>query len=202
MNNPRRDAPSFHRNIEPITEKLREILALKCEYVLEVGSGSGQHVERFSREFPQITFQPTEHDVDNLPSIDGWCEDCKNVSTALQLDVTRIEWFKDDAQKFDALLCFNVIHITPWEVTSSIFKGAQNHMNDDCQLMFYGPFKIDGKNTSESNNEFEKWLKEKDASYGIRDIADVELTAHENGFKLVKAHPMPANNFILEFARA
>lgn len=201
MHDARRDSPSFHRNIEPITEKLHEILYPQCEHVLEIGSGSGQHVERFSREFPKITFQPTEYDAENLPSIDSWCQDYNNVSRALQLDVTKANWFEDNLQKFDALLCFNVIHITPWKVTQSIFNGARQHLASKCQIMFYGPFKIDGKNTNESNVEFEKWLKEKDPSFGIRDIADVELVASEADFKLVKPHPMPANNLMLEFAR-
>lgn len=202
MNDLRRDSPSYHRNIEPITQKLHELIGDDAYCVLEIGSGSGQHVARFAREFPKMQFQPTDYDPDNLPSIDAWCENLQNVSPALQLDVTKLLWFEKDHPKFDLMLCFNVIHITPWEVTQAIFKGADQHLSSESRMIFYGPYKTDGKHTSESNVEFDSWLKEKDASYGIRDIADVERVANENRFILQKAHPMPANNFIMEFARA
>ena len=202
MNDARRDAPSFHRNIEPITQKLHEILPNDCKHVLDIGSGTGQHVARFSEEFPQIQFQPTEYDIDNLASINAWSEGRNNVSPARQLDVTQIKWFDKTNPKFDVLLCFNVIHITPFEVTQGIFKGAQKTMRENCQLIFYGPFKIDSKHTSESNQEFEKWLKDKDVSFGIRDIGDVETEARANGFGLFESHTMPANNFLNVFTRS
>lgn len=201
MNDVRRDSPSFHRNIEPITQKLREILAEGCKNVLEIGSGSGQHAARFSDEFPSAQFQPTEYEVENLASIDAWSERCDNVSPALQLDVTKDDWFDGNTPKFDALFCFNVIHIAPWEVTQAIFKGANKYMNPACQVIFYGPYKIDAEHTSDSNQEFEKWLKAKDHAYGIRDIADVASVANLNGFSLQESYPMPSNNFLNVFAR-
>jgi SAM-dependent methyltransferase len=202
MSDIRRDSPSFHRNIEPITQKLHEILAENCRKVLEIGSGSGQHVARFSTEFPNLQFQPTEYEAENLASIDAWSELCDNVSPAVRLDVTNDEWFNGDAPKFDALLCFNVIHIAPWEVTRAIFKGANKYLNPESQIIFYGPYKIDGKHTSDSNHEFEKWLQAKDSSYGIRDVADVTSEANLNGFILQKSFPMPANNFLNVFSRS
>jgi cyclopropane fatty-acyl-phospholipid synthase-like methyltransferase len=202
MNELRRDSPSYHRNIEPITQKLHELNGDDAYHVLEIGSGSGQHVARFANEFPRLQFQPTDYDQDNLPSINSWCKNMENVSPALQLDVTKLPWLDKDKPKFDLLLCFNVIHITPWEVTQAIFKGADQHLSSESRMIFYGPYKTDGKHTSESNVEFELWLKEKDNSYGIRNIGDVESEASKNGFSLKQAIAMPANNFMLEFARA
>lgn len=202
MTDPRHDTPSFYRNIEPITQKLHEILRVDCNHILEIGSGSGQHVARFSREFPKFQFQPTEYELSNVRSINSWCEGLDNVSPALQLDVTQAVWFNQDTPKFDTLFCSNVIHITPWEITGSLFKGANTVMNKQCQLLFYGPYKIDGKQTAESNVEFDLWLKEKDASFGIRDISDVEDEAKNHGFRLENKHVMPANNFIMEFKRS
>lgn len=202
MTNLRHDTPSFYRNIEPITQKLHEILRADYKHVLEIGSGSGQHVARFSREFPKFQFQPTEYELGNVRSIDSWCEGLVNVSPAVQLDVRQTAWLSQNTQKFDTLFCSNVIHITPWEITRSLFKGANTIMKKQCQLLFYGPYKIDGKQTSESNLEFDLWLKEKDASFGIRDIADVEDEAKKYGFKLVNKHVMAANNFIMEFERS
>ncbi len=202
MSDIRRDSPSFHRNIEPITQRLHEILAEDCRTVLEIGSGSGQHVARFSIEFPDVQFQPTEYETENLASINSWSEQIDTVSPALQLDVTKDDWFDGSTPKFDALFCFNVIHIAPWEVTQAIFKGANKHLNPECQIVYYGPYKIDGKHTSDSNREFEKWLQAKDPSFGIRHIADVTSEANLNGFVLQKSFPMPANNFLNVFSRS
>lgn len=202
MHDPRRDSPSYHRNIEPITEKLHEVIGKSCCNILEIGSGSGQHVARFASEFANIQFQPTDYEEENLLSIDSWCENLGNVYPSAKLDVTTEQWFKEPHQKFDALLCFNVIHITPWEITQSIFKGANKNLSAESQIIFYGPYKIDGKHTSESNAEFEQWLQEKNTSFGIHDIADVEKEAVSHGFKLQQMIVMPANNFIVEFVRA
>lgn len=202
MNQPRRDTPSYHRNIEPITQILHELIEQSCSHVLEIASGSGQHIARFASEFPKLQFQPTEYDRENLPSIDSWCENLENVAPSLRLDATQENWFEEEQPKFDLLLCFNVIHITPWEVTQALFKGADKNMAAESQILFYGPYKINRKHTSESNVEFENWLKEKDSSYGIRDLQEVKTIAQENGFILKQTISMPANNFMIEFARA
>lgn len=201
MNDPRRDSPSYHRNIEAITNKLHEVLPKQALRILEIGSGSGQHVARFSSEFPKVTFQPTDYEQENLASINAWAEGQGNILSAQQLDVTQQNWLTKNIQKFDALLCFNVIHITPWEVTQSIFRNADKVMRDKCQIIFYGPFKIKGAQTSESNGDFEEWLKAKDILFGVRDIEDVNQAAQTYGFQLAESHPMPANNFINLFAR-
>lgn len=201
MPDPRKDSPSFHRNIEPITEKLHEIGFAKMKRVMEIGSGSGQHAARFAAEFPETQFQPTDYEVDNLASIDAWCDDQSNVLPALQLDVTADKWFANPSKPFDALFCANVIHITPWEVTEAIFAGAARHMNHIGTVILYGPYKVDGKQTSEGNVNFEIWLKEKSAEFGVRDIADVENVAGQHGFALSKSHSMPANNFLQVFKR-
>ena len=204
MNNPRRDSPSYHRNIEPITSKLHELIPKDNIRILEIGSGSGQHVAYFSKEFPQATFLPTDYEEENLASINAWTHGQENILPAQQLDAKKLNWFGDNmeqTEKFDVLLCFNVIHITPWEVTQSIFNGANKVMNEKCQILFYGPFRIKGKQTSESNADFEKWLKAKDMSFGVRDIDDVKREAKVHGFDLVQSHPMPGNNFINAFAR-
>jgi len=201
MHETRRDSPSFHRNIEPITHKLHEVLTNTRARVVEIGSGSGQHVAHFSSEFPHMRFQPTEYDVTALEGINGWSQGAENIRPALHLDVTRESWFADTVDPFNVLLCFNVIHISPWIVTTSIFERAEAYMSDECQLLFYGPFKIDGRHTSKSNVEFDTWLKNKDREFGIRDITEIRQVAVQNGFKLKKSHAMPSNNFIQEFVR-
>ena len=201
MTAPRRDTPSYYRNIEPILEKLEEILILPNGNFLEIASGSGQHVMRFAKAFPQFNFQPSEYDISALSSIDAWAKDSDNILPAMQLDVLSKNWFIKDAKKYDMLFCANVIHISPWQVTCSLFEGAARNMKDACQIILYGPYKVDGEHTSQGNIEFDQWLKEKDASFGIRDIADVTKEVGRHGFKLHQSHAMPANNYIQVFTR-
>lgn len=201
MNDARRDTPSFHRNIEPITDLLQVIIRNREAAVLEIASGSGQHVAHFGQAFPNMTFQPTEYEADALPSIDAWTEDTRNVLSASQLDVTKAQWFGNDLPRFDVLFCSNVVHITPWHVTHALFAGAKRNLRQEAKVILYGPYKVNREFVGENDPEFDLWLKEKDASFGIRDIADVEHEANKNGFKLEASYPMPANNFIQVFNR-
>lgn len=197
---PRRDTPSFHRNIEAITHVLGGIIQNKHAHVLEIASGSGQHVTHFGHAFPDMVFQPTEYDAASLPSIDAWSETTRNVLSARRLDITDKHWFENEIPRFDVLFCANVIHITPFTVTQALFAGAARNLKKPTgKLLLYGPYKVDGTHTSEGNIEFDLWLKEKDKSFGIRDIGEVESVARRNGFVLAKSHAMPANNFIQEF---
>ncbi|MGI9351236.1 MAG: DUF938 domain-containing protein [Rhizobiaceae bacterium] len=201
LHDTRKDSPSFHRNIGPITEQLKEILPEPSLQVLEIGSGSGQHAVTFSGEFPGFTFQPTDVVAENLNSIDSWVTHTgsTNVGKAIFLDVTDPNTHQDIKGQYDIFLCFNVIHITPWEVTEALFQFAENTGTPSARLILYGPFRIDGKQTSESNADFELWLKSKDARFGVRDIDDVQKVAGSNGFLLTNRYTMPANNFMLEF---
>lgn len=196
----RRDTPSFHRNIEPIVAKLHEILPRRAGNFLEIASGSGQHISRFGREFPELCFQPTEYDVDALPSIHAWCEGQANIAPPFQLDVTQDAWLEED-KRFDVIYCSNVIHISPWEVTGALFKGAHRHLAPDGQLVLYGPYKINHAFIGEGDIEFEKWLKSMNEDFGIRDISDVCTVAEKNSLRHERSHPMPANNFIQVFTR-
>lgn len=199
MNDAKRDTPSFHRNIEPITDILRVVIQNRDAVVLEIASGSGQHVAHFGNAFPNMIFQPTEYDADALPSIDAWTKDTRNVLSARQLDVTKTQWFENDLPKFDVLFCSNVVHITPWHVTNALFAGGARNLRQKAQIILYGPYKINGEFVGENDPEFDLWLKDKNPSFGIRDIADVEREAANNGFKLDISYPMPANNFIQVF---
>lgn len=201
MQDPRKDAPSFHRNIEPILGALVTIFSPEINRVLEIGSGTGQHVARFGAAFPEITFQPTEYDAENLSSIDAWSEGQTNILSVLQLDVMAASWFGEDVQPFDALFCANVIHITPWEVTEALLNGASKHLRSGGQIILYGPFKEDGKHTSDSNAQFELWLKERDPRNAIHDITEVKRVAASHSFNHVEAREMPANNFLQIFMR-
>ncbi len=195
----KRDTPSYHRNIEPIVEKLHEVLSVQQGRFLEIASGSGQHVARFSDEFSKMIFQPTEYDAEALPSIRAWTHAKENVLEPLQLDVTKTPWFEVETPSYNVIFCSNVIHISPWEVTEALFAGAAKNLKSNGQLILYGPYRKNGEYSGEGDIEFEKWLKSLNPSYAIRDIHDVCEVAKRHGLVLDETHIMPANNFIQVF---
>ncbi len=106
-----------------------------------------------------------------------------------------------NALNFNAIFNANMIHISPWQVTEGLFKGAARVLPASGMLILYGPYKVDGKHTSQSNVEFEEWLKAQDSSFGVRDIDEVTQEAKKNGFMHRKSISMPANNFIQLFEK-
>src|SRR5262249_58937640 len=101
-----------------------------------------------------------------------------------------------------ALFCANVIHIAPWRVAEGLFAGAGRILRDDGRLFLYGPFKRDGQHTAVSNAVFDTSLRDNNPEWGVRDIADLERLAAQNGLAWRETVEMPANNLILVFARS
>jgi SAM-dependent methyltransferase len=204
----RLDAAAFHRNHAPIWAVLQQFLAGKTGDVMEVGSGTGQHVVHFARHAPDIVWWPSDLNAAHLRSIAAWSADAglANIRPALQVDLTDPAWcaaMQDGSGPKDllAVFCANVIHIAPWRVAEGLFAGAARYLARDGRLFLYGPFKRDGKHTALSNAVFDTSLRERDPEWGVRDIADVERLAEGVGLALVETVPMPANNLILVFAR-
>src|SRR6185369_12716030 len=114
------------RNKQPIAEQLQQLLAPRSR-VLEIASGTGQHVLHFAAQLPSITWQPTDRDAADLAQIDARCaaSGLGNVLPALPLDVLQ-RWRVP--QDFDAIVCINMIHISPWETTPALFAGAAEHL--------------------------------------------------------------------------
>ena len=204
----RLDAAAFHRNRAPIWAVLQRFLAGKSGDVLEAGSGTGQHVVHFARHSPDIIWWPSDLNAAHLRSIAAWSVDAglANIRPALRVDLTDPAWcpaMHDGSGPGDllAVFCANVIHIAPWRVAEGLFAGAARYLRRDGRLFLYGPFKRDGKHTALSNAVFDTNLRDRDAEWGVRDIADVERLAEGAGLALVETVPMPANNLILVFAR-
>jgi hypothetical protein len=101
-----------------------------------------------------------------------------------------------------AVFCANVIHIAPWRVAEGLFAGAGRYLRRDGHLFLYGPFKRNGRHTAMSNAVFDTSLRQQDAEWGVRDIADIENLAAGAGLGLIETVPMPANNMILVFGRS
>ncbi|KAF9116034.1 hypothetical protein BGX27_005267 [Mortierella sp. AM989] len=205
------------RNKEVIIDQLRPVLD-KASLVLEVGSGSGQHVYRFSKDYPKVTFQPTEYDVALLSSIDAYAkglnDEGHHIKPALELDATKPEHWQrvlnavqpeqqnHAAGCFDLVITANVFHISPWIVGQSIVRGAGQMLKSGGSFVIYGPFKRDGGFNSESNREFDATLRGRDPSWGVRDIEEIEAVAkNEANMRLDRIVDMPANNYMLFFGK-
>ena len=192
-------APSAERNKQPILEVLRRVLP-STGLVLEIGSGTGQHVTHFAKALPGLTFQPSEMDESRHPSIAAWIrhEKLANVRAPLAFDLTRRPWPVTAA---DAIVCINVIHISPWEATLGLMRGAGELLPPGGVLVTYGPYRRGGAHTAPSNEAFDASLRSRDPGWGVRDMEEVVAVAKEAGLELQETVPMPANNFTLVFTK-
>jgi SAM-dependent methyltransferase len=204
----RLDAPAFHRNHEPIWAALKKHLAGKSGDVIEVGSGTGQHVVHFARQMPEITWWPSDLNQRHLKSIEAWRvhSGLPNIRSPLRIDLSDPDWCPEmtsgQAPKdIAAVFCANVIHIAPWKVAEGLFAGAGRYLRPDGKLFLYGPFRRDGRHTALSNAVFDTSLREGNAEWGVRDVGDVGRLAQGAGLALIEIMDMPANNLILAFAR-
>lgn len=193
-------APSPEHNKQPILEVLARVLPPRG-VVLEIGSGTGQHVVHFARALPALTFQPSEMDVERHASIEAWVAEgnLSNVKPPLAIDVTKHPWPVSAA---DAVVCINVIHISPWEATLALMAGAGRILPAGGVLVTYGPYLHGGAHTSQSNETFDASLRARNPLWGVRDIGKVADVAGNEGLALEEAVPMPANNFTLVWRKS
>jgi SAM-dependent methyltransferase len=191
-------APATERNRDAIREVLaRELPATGT--VLEIASGSGQHAVHFAAAFPDLTWQPSDPDPTARASIAAYRAEANlaNLAAPLELDVTS-PWPIDSV---DAIVCINMVHISPWESTLALFAGAGQRLAEGALLYLYGPYRFDGT-TAPSNEEFERWLHGRDPRFGLRDVRELGTAASAHGLVLRGAVAMPANNHSLLFRRA
>lgn len=178
-----------------IADALREVLP-RSGTVLEVASGSGEHAAYFAGEFPALDWQPSDPDPAARDSITAWCAGIENVLPPLDLDAAAATWPIDRA---DAVLCINMVHISPWAATLGLMAGARRLLATDAPLILYGPFLQDGIATAPSNLAFDESLRDRDPRWGIRSVEAVCEAA--TGFALDRIAAMPANNLLLVFRR-
>ena len=200
----RLDAPSFHRNHEPIWSVLGPFLADQSGDVLEIGSGTGQHVVEFARRAPAVRWQPSDPIPDHLRSIDAWRRTSgrANVRAPVAIDLSDPQWPSlVAATPLRAIVCINVLHISPWHVSEHLLAGAPRLLSPDGRLFVYGAFKRGGEHTAPSNADFDASLRAGNPEWGVRDIDDLGALAERAGLHLAEAVPMPANNFVLVFTR-
>lgn len=193
--------PAFERNHAPIWSAIAPFLQDRSGDALEVGSGPGQHVVAYAARSPAITWWPSDIHPRHLASIAAWRAHARlaNVQAPARIDLLAAEW--DAALPMQdpllAILCINVLHISPWGVTENLLAGAGRRLAPDGRLFVYGPFRRDGAHTAPSNAAFDASLRAQDPAWGVRDTRDIAAVAQRSGLRIAEMAPMPANNFTL-----
>lgn len=183
------------RNKGPILEILRRFLP-PAGLVLEIASGTGQHVAHFAQALPGLTWQPSDADAELRASVALWTreERLANVNVPLELDVCRFPW---PLARADAIVCINMIHVAPWAAAQGLFRGAGKVLSAGGIVFLYGPYRRFGRHTALSNKAFDAQLRAQDPGWGLRDMEEIGRIAGKEGIDLVATIEMPANNFSL-----
>lgn len=198
MTDSRLDYPATRRNRDAILLVLREVLPANGT-VLEVASGSGQHVAHFAETLQNLRWQPTDIDASVLPSIAAWTGHLDNVAPPALLDVTSDDW---PLAQCEAVVCANMIHISPWTACLGLLDGVSKRLGPGAPLCLYGPFKRNGAHTAPSNAAFDESLRARNADWGVRDLDEVAHEAALRGLALDRVFEMPANNLTVVFRRS
>ena len=197
----RLDYPATGRNQEVILDVLKEALP-KSGAVLEVASGSGQHITYFAQQIPQLKWQPSDIEAAARASIDAWRNEMgvtEAVHTPIDLDARVDIWSLGHIKDLNAIMSINMIHISAWEACLGLLKNASRVLPAGGVLYLYGPFKVGGLHVAPSNAEFDLSLQSQNPSWGVRNLDDVAEEALKQNFQLMKTIRMPANNFSVIF---
>jgi SAM-dependent methyltransferase len=186
------------RNKDPILEILRNRLAGRSQ-VLEIGSGTGQHAAHFAQALDHLIWHPTEQlaylaDLAERVKLEG----SHNLRAPTLLDVRQAVW---PVRSVDAVFTANTLHIMSWAEVTALFRGVGNVLAPGGVLCIYGPFRYAGRYTSDSNQEFDRMLQERDPQSGLRDLQAITPLAGQYGLRLDTDHDLPANNRLLVFAK-
>jgi len=193
-------SPAAERNKEPILAVLKTVLPASGS-VLEIASGTGQHVCFFASHLPAFSFQPTEPDAASRDSMMARIRAAglTNVEVPIVLDVLESRWRV--AAMYDAVVCINMIHISPWSATDGLCRGAAHHLRAEGKLVLYGPY-LESGTAVQSNLDFDASLKRRNGDWGLRELDEVTRVAGEHGLRRQQVVRMPANNLTVVFAKS
>jgi SAM-dependent methyltransferase len=194
--------------LKPLVESFRVAEPHRQIKILEVASGTGEHMNLFCSSISNLYYQPTDPDIDMHESIRAWTEAVpgNRVNPPVSFDISNeVDLTNNVPEDFtngtvDVMICINMIHISPFVCTEGLFRTAARCLQPHGKLLTYGPYRVDG-HMVESNVAFDEYLKKRNPEWGVRDKEAVEQVANNNGFKLVETVAMPANNLSLIFSR-
>jgi Protein of unknown function (DUF938) len=192
MSDGRLYAPATLRNRDFILAVLRDVLPM-TGVILEIASGSGEHIVHFARNFPALIFQPSDPEPDAQLSVAAWVKatGVTNVRAPVALDTSDSVWPTASA---DGIICINMVHISPWDATLGLFKGAAAILPPGSPLYLYGPYIRTEFATAPSNQAFDRSLRNRDPAWGLRNLEEVAAVAQSAGFSAPAITEMPANN--------
>ncbi len=177
------------RNQEPILDALLEA-GVDSGLVWEIGSGTGQHAHHLASNIPNVVWQPSDLG-DRHDSVEAWTAEDANVRPPISFDLFQPQTPVEGAV---AVVCINTIHIAPWEATNHLFRHAASALEPGGIVFLYGPFRFADRELEPSNENFDRWLKNRDPDSGLRLYEDVNAVAGKHGFSQTGHMPMPANN--------
>ena len=197
--------PAAKRNKTFIGDVLSRIIQ-KNGSILEIGSGSGEHGVAFQKRFPEIIWQTSDPDLRHRQSISSWILYEKlnmKMPQPLAIDVEITPWEISSALalSLQVIVSINLIHISSWNCTRSLFKESGKLLSNGKYLILYGPFKIDNEHISQSNYLFDKSLKMQNNNWGVRNLDKVNEEAYNNGFAQKELIFMPANNLSIIYKK-
>jgi SAM-dependent methyltransferase len=192
-----RHAPATLRNRAAILDVLKTALPPRG-LILEIASGTGEHIVHFAKAVPGLRWQPSDPDAAARASISAWAatEDAVNVLDPIDLDVRMRPW---QVSGISAILCINMVHISPWQATEALLFEAGRLLPPGGLLYLYGPYHQAGIPTVPSNVAFDADLRQRNPQWGVRDLEAVEEIAGASGLMLADVIPMPANNLSVLF---
>jgi hypothetical protein len=194
----KRSAPAAQRNVGPIGDVLADWLP-PSGLVLEIASGTGEHVFAFAHRFPHLDWQPSDPDPEALASIEAWRDEgSRNFLSPVALNDCERVW---PIRHADAILCANMVHISPWESSLGLLDGARRLLGKGAPLILYGPWLEADVEPAPSNLAFDQSLRARDPRWGLRLVEDFAAEAALRGFILVERRPMPSNNLMLRIER-
>ena len=197
-------SPTFPKNSGPICEGMRPYLAGRSGAVLEIGSGTGQHIGRFAAEFPGLTWIPSDIHAEHHASTEAWRAHLgrQNLEAPIFLDAAE-DWAGSvrGHGPLAAVLCINVLHIAPWAVAEGVVRGAAAALAPGGALILYGAFKEGGRHTGEGNAAFDAGIRADNPDWGVRDIDEVAALAAAAGLGSPEINRLPSNNLLVAFRK-
>ena len=194
-------APATLRNREPIAAVLAQELPARGT-LLEIAAGTGEHAVFFAERFPALDWLPTDPSPEALASIAAYRDEYvgTNLAAPLLLDAAAPETWPVTAA--DAIVCINMVHISPWDATLGLFRGAARLLGSGAPLILYGPYIEAGVETAPSNLEFDASLKARNPLWGLREAEALDALAAQHGMARAARHALPANNIVLVYRSA
>ena len=193
-------SPATARNREPILAVLRAHLPARGE-VLEIASGAGEHAVAFAAALPRLRWTPSDPSEEARASIAAWAGTAKLPNLAAPLAVDMVDETTWPDGPFAAVVCINMIHISPWAATEGLMRLAAQSLRPGGLLVAYGPYREAETPLAPSNAAFDDSLKARNPEWGLRDRDAVAAVAKAEGLALTRRVEMPANNLMLLFRR-